>query len=595
MDLFDLLALLGALAVFLYGMDLLSRSLEKQAGPRLQRMLAGLTEDPLRGFALGLAVTAAIQSSGSATVMVVGFVNSGLLGLHGAVGVILGSNVGTTLTAWILSLAGVQGTGFWARLAQPACLGAALAFAGAVLYLFCRGERRRGAGAILLGLALMLGGMGSLCAALRPLAALPAFSVLTAFLSHPLAGVLAGALVSALLQSSAAAVGVLQALALTGAVPWAAAVPVLMGVNIGSCVPALLAGIGANANARRAAAVHLYFNLLGAALFLALFYGVGTAFHTGAPATAAGVALAHTGFNALAAAVLLPAGRLLEKLAVLTVPDEAGPERFQLLDNRLLNQPALAVRRAGDVAGAMAARARKSLVQAMSLTRRWDDALAAEVSAAEERIDGWEDALGTYLLLLGRQSLSIGESRTVSALLHTVNDFERIGDHAVNLCACAQEIREKEAVFSAQARRDLDVLERAVQDILTRTVTAFSLIAGAPAALARASAKEAAAGVEPLEQTIDELVRAIKARHVLRLRQGQCSLELGFILTDLVNHYERVADHCSNVAAAALSADTDTFDTHDYLERMRTAGGDYPARLAACRKQYALDTTGGTL
>ncbi len=598
MDIFAVFSLLGGLALFLFGMDVMGKALEKQAGGRLQQLLARLTDSPLKGFFLGMLVTAVIQSSSATTVMVVGFVNSGLLSLHGAVGVILGSNVGTTVTAWILSLAGLEGDSFIIQLLKPSGFAPVLAFIGVALYMFSKREKRKGVGTILLGFAVLMTGMEAMSAAMKPLADQPWFGAMFTLFTNPVLGVLAGAALTAVIQSSSASVGILQAMTATGAVPYASAVPIIMGQNIGTCVTALLAGVGANKNARRAAMVHLYFNILGVMLFMGLFYGLSALMDLpflGQAATPLGIAVVHTVFNVVATAVLLPAGRLLEKLALITIPDDKQPDQFQLLDQRLLSQPALAARRAGDVASAMAARARKSLVQGMALTHQWDDALAAEITSGEDEIDASEDALGTYLLLLSRQDLTLQESRDVSALLHTINDFERVGDHAVNLVDTAAEIRDKNLAFSDPARRDLEVLERAVQDILAHTMAAFTLVAGEPDGPALQAGKEAAASVEPLEQTIDELVRAVKARHVERLRRGECTIEMGFILSDLINNYERVADHCSNVAAAALSAENDSFDTHEFLERVRTGSDDFFDRVSACRARYTLDPLGGSV
>lgn len=582
----------GGLVLFWFGMGVMGKSLEKQVGRRLQRAPVHLADSRLKGFVLGAAFAAAVQSPAAVAVMAMGFVNSGLLSLRGALGAMAGGSVGATVSGWVFSLVGLRGAGFPLCLLAPPCLAAAAGLAGMVLYRFCRVEKCQGAGAILLGFAVLLAGLEAMGSAAGFLVRHPWFAGLATVVANPLAGLPAGALLAGALQSPAAATGVLQALASTGEVPYAAVLPVLLGQNIGGCAPALFASIGANQNARRTALAQLYFHILAAAAGLLLLYGLDAWGFPGLlqrAASPAGLALANSGFQLLAAAVLLPAAGVLEKLARLSIPGGSQEEQFQLLDQRLLGQPALAVRRAGDVALTMARRAHKSLVQGMSLTHTWDDGLAAEVAAGEEQIDGWEDALSTYLLLLGRQDLTLEESRTVSSLLHTLNDFERIGDHAVQLVELARETRAKNLCFSEQARRDLAVLERAVQEILTRTLTAFALVAARPAGAGRSGAKEAAAAVEPLEQTIDELVQAVRARHVTQLRQGRCALEAGFVLLDLIHQYGRVADHCSNVAAVALSADTDARDMHRYLERMRASGRDYAARVDACRRQYTLD------
>lgn len=584
MDIFSVFALLGGLALFLFGMDLMGKALEQQAGSRLEAILGRLTGSPFKGFALGALVTAVIQSSSATTVMVVGFVNSGLMQLHGAVGVILGSNVGTTITSWILSLTGIEGDSFFVRLLKPSSFSPVLAFIGIALYMFAKSEKKKGVGTILLGFATLMTGMQAMSAAVEPLAEVPAFTALFTLFQNPLLGVLVGAGLTAIIQSSSASVGILQAMAATGAISYASTVPIVLGQNIGTCVTALLSSVGANKNARRAAMVHLYFNVLGVALFFMVFYGI-NALHPFSflyeAATPLGIAVVHTAFNVLATAVLLPAGRLLEKMAMLTIPDrpeDKGREQVELLDERLLAQPALAAGRADDVAGRMAQRARKSLLQAMALTHQWDDALAVEVEQGEEEIDRCEDGLGTYLVRLSRQQLTVEDSHTVSTLLHTIGDFERVGDHAVNLLASAREVHDKKLAFSEKAKQELGVLEAAVQELMDRTVSAYE-----------AKDLGGAACVEPLEQVVDELVREIKARHVLRLRSGECTIEMGFVLSDLLNNYERVADHCSNVAVALIEVAQDSFDTHEYLNRMKEGGADFLRRVEQFNAKYHLE------
>lgn len=583
MDIFDVCALAGALALFLFGMDGLGKAIERQAGSRMQALLPRAASDPFKGFLMGAALTAALQSSGRFITMVVSFVNSGLMGLHNAVGVVLGSNVGTTATAWVLGLAVPQGEGFWARLCSAEGLVPLLAFAGIVLHLYARSEKRQGAGAILLYFAVLMAGMRAMAAALTAFAGEAWFArALGAAAAHPLLGLAAGMAVAAAVRSSTAAVGILQALAATGALGAGTAVPMVLGMNIGMCIPVLAASAGANQNARRTAAVHLYFNLIGAALLGAGFYALNAALGFGflqAAATPLGVAGLHTAFNLIAAMLLLPCTGLLERLALRTIPDGAQPERFQLLDARLLEQPALAVRRAQSVAGAMATLCRESMLRAMSLTHRWDEALAAQVQSDEARIDAYEDRLGSYLVALSGRALSSADGRATSILLHTIGDFERIGDHAMNLAKTAREIHEKRIAFSPAAQHELRVLERAVQDLIDRAIAAFE--SGDAAQAAR---------VEPLEQVVDELVREMKDRHVERLQSGGCTIEMGFIWQDLLTDYERAADHCSNIAVAMIELPHGTFDTHAYLGRVKEEkDAAYRTQEQADRKRYALE------
>lgn len=579
MDLFNVLALMGGLAMFLFGMDVMGKALEKQAGNRLQAILSKLTDNPLKGFFLGLVVTAIIQSSSATTVMVVGFVNSGLMQLHQAVGIIMGSNVGTTVTSWILSLSGLQGDSFWVKLMKPSSFAPFLAFVGIVLYMFVKSEKKKGIGTILLGFAILMSGMETMSSAVKPLADVPQFTALFTMFQNPLLGVLAGALLTAIIQSSSASVGILQALAITGSITFGSAIPIIMGQNIGTCVTALISSIGANKNAKRAAMVHLYFNVIGVTIFLVAFYGLNGLIHfsfVDQTVTAAGIAVVHSVFNITATAVMLPFNRQLEKLAVLTIPDGKKPETVQLLDERLLATPAVAVERARALTDRMADAARTGLLQAMSLTHYWDKNLSDRISAGEEEIDRYEDVLGTYLVKLSSRSLTIADSHASSVLLHTIGDFERIGDHAMNLRKTAIEIHEKGLQFSESAVAELDVLEAAIQEIVQRTVEAFIH-----------ENLEDAEKIEPLEQVVDELVREMKARHIARLQNGECTIELGFILSDLLNNYERVADHCSNIAVALIEVAHDSFDTHEYLGKMKAEESeDFKKRIQKYRDRY---------
>ena len=582
MTIFNVFSLFGGLALFLFGMDIMGKALEKQAGGQLQKILSKLTDNPIKGFFLGLCVTAVIQSSSATTVMVVGFVNSGIMELHQAIGVIMGSNVGTTVTSWILGLSGLQGDSFLIQMLKPTSFSPVLAFIGIILYMG-KNEKRQGIGTIMVGFAILMTGMSTMSAAVAPLQHEAWFTNLFVRFSNPILGVLVGAIVTGVIQSSSASVGILQALSSTGVITFGSAIPIIMGQNIGTCVTALLSSVGANKNARRAAMVHLYFNIIGVTLFLAVFYSLNAALHftfVNDTVTAWGIAVVHSVFNLTATAVLLPFANVLEKLAIATIPDDAKQESFALLDERLLNTPSVAVERARSATADMAELARVGVIQAMSLTHTWNDELAQKVREEETKVDQYEDALGTYLVKLSGRELNHADSQSVNTLLHTISDFERISDHSVNLLESAEEMHTKNVDFSKDAREELQVLEDAVQDTLNRTTDAF-----------RKGDLHLASKVEPLEQVVDELVRAIKARHIARLQAGSCSIEYGFILDDLLTNYERVCDHCSNVAVAQIEVAQDSFDTHAYLNDLKSGhdskeSEQFQRRLDRYRERY---------
>ena len=590
MSITHVFSLLGGLALFLYGMDLMGKSLERQAGGRLQKILSRLTDNPFKGFLLGLAVTAVIQSSSATTVMVVGFVNSGIMQLHQAIGIIMGSNVGTTVTSWILSLTGLEGDSLLIQLLKPSTFSPLLAFIGILLFMF-GGEKKKGIGGILIGFAILMTGMTAMSDAVAPLENEPWFTELFVRFSNPILGVLVGALVTAVIQSSSASVGILQALSSTGVITYGSAIPIIMGQNIGTCATALISSVGTNKNARRAAMVHLYFNIIGVAVFLVLFYGLNAVFRfsfvddTIAPW---GIAVVHSVFNLGTTALLLPFTSVLEKLAYLTIPDSEEKERFTLLDERLLNTPSVAVEQARTVTSNMAESARTGVIQAMSLTHRWDEDLAKKVREQEKQVDRSEDALGTYLVKLSGHALSHDDSQQVNTLLHTISDFERISDYSVNLLNSAQEIHDKEITFSADAQEELGVLEDVVQDLLNRTAEAF-----------RQNDLHLASKVEPMESVVGELVRAIKARHIARLQAGSCSIAYGFVLEDLLTSYSRICAHCSNVAVALIEVAQDSFDTHAYLSDLRhnkaaEESQAFQRRVDRYRARYTFPTEGGS-
>ena len=581
MSIFNLFTLMGGLALFLYGMNLMGESLEQQAGGKLQVILSKLSDNPLKGFLLGLGVTAVIQSSSATTVMVVGFVNSGIMQLHQAVGIVMGSNVGTTVTSWLLSLTGIQGDSFWVKMLKPSSFGPILAFAGIILAMFCKSSKKKGVGNILLGFFILMTGMEFMSSSMKPLADMPWFSSLFLHFSNPILGVLAGAALTAIIQSSSASVGILQALALTGSVTYGSAIPIIMGQNIGTCVTAMISSVGASKNAKRAAFVHLYFNVIGVVLFLTAFYSLNTLLHFEIihdTVSVMGIAVIHSTFNVITTLVLLPFNRVLEKLAILTVPDGTSKDAAApLLDKRLLGTPAVATSRAHQCTVDMAQLAQSGLLKAMSLVHVWNDQVSDEVVEREEQVDHYEDALGTYLVQLSGLPLTVDDNRTVNTLLYSLSDLERISDHSLNLRKSALEVRDKQVVFSHQALEDLNLVEWAVQDIVNLTVQAFANQDNA-----------AARQVEPLEQVIDEIVHQVRSRHVERLQNGQCSITNGFILADLLTCYERVADHCSNVAVAMIEVAHDSFDTHEYLQGVKADREGFDRMMDQYRKRYGL-------
>ena len=579
MDIFGVLTMLGGLALFLYGMDLMGKSLERQAGNRLQTILERLTARPTMGFLLGLVTTAVIQSSSATTVMVVGFVNSGLMKLHQACSVIMGANVGTTVTSWILSLSGLEGDSFFVQLLKPSSFSPVLALVGVVLYLFSKRDRVKVTGAALLGFAILMFGMDTMSGAVKPLAKVPEFTQMFTLFSNPVLGVLTGALLTAVIQSSSASVGILQALSATGAVTYASAIPIIMGQNIGTCVTALISAVGANRNARRAAFIHLYFNVIGVAVFLALYMLVQVFVplpFADDPVNGLGIAVVHTCFNLLATAVLLPFSRQLERLACMTVRGSAKDDPVVTLDERLLNTPAVAVEQSRRASVDMAHAAKAALSESMRLISHYDAARDAAVREMEDQTDQYEDLLGAYLVKLSAHEMTQQDSRETSMLLHMIGDFERIGDHALNLSDVARELHDKKLSFSEQARREVAILGNAIDEVLTLAIRAFET---GDAALARR--------VEPLEQVVDDLTKELKRRHIERLQSGVCTIVMGFILADLTNNCERVADHCSNIAATLIECAQGRFGMHGYTLEAE-ASADYRRLYQEYLHKYSL-------
>ena len=563
MSFFNVLTMLGGLAVFLYGMTLMGEGLEKHAGGKLKHILERLTANPVKGMLLGAGVTAVIQSSSATTVMVVGFVNSGLMQLSQAISIIMGANVGTTITAWLLSTTGLESDQWFVKIFTPQVFAPVLAVIGIVMLMACRNGRKKDIGGIMLGFAVLVFGMDTMVGAVKPLAEIPEFThMLTAF-SNPLLGVLAGAVLTGIIQSSSASVGILQALAATGSVTYASAIPIVMGQNIGTCVTALLSSIGANKNAKRAALVHLYFNILGTAVWMTVFYGLNAVLHfsfINENVTAASVAVIHTTFNLLSTLLLCPFSKLLEKLACMTIRDGGGEETEPLLDERLLAAPSLALDQCRITTKVMADLSRDTLDLALSMVGHYRPQDADTINQWEQQADEYEDAIGTYLVKLSSHSLSLSDSHEVTRLLHCIGDFERISDHAVNLCRSAKEMQDKNIQFSPQAQQELQCLFRAVREVVRLAVETF-----------HTRNLQLAAQVEPLEQVVDLLQKQLKMRHIERLQTGACTTEWGFVFADILTDCERVADHCSNIAVCLIQVHKDSFETHEYLNTLKNS------------------------
>ncbi len=583
MYILKLVTLLGGLALFLFGMDIMGKSLERLAGGKLQTILAKMSSNVFKGFFLGMAVTAVIQSSSATTVMVVGFVNSGIMTLKQAIGVIMGSNVGTTVTAWLLSLTALEGDSLLIQIFKPSTLAPLLGAIGIVLYMFTKSEYKQGIGSIFLGFMALMTGMDLMSGSMKFLQDEVWFAELMVSFSNPLLGILVGAALTAVIQSSSASVGILQGLCATGVVTFGTSIPIILGQNIGTCVTAMLSTVGANRNARRTALVHLYFNIVGVVLFALVFYGIGLFFPWSFLENIAGpqdIAIVHTGFNLAATAVLLPMSKLLEKLAYMTIPAEPVHQAPVLLDERLMATPAVAVQRSMEIATRMAYVSREAMELAISLTKNYDPAVMEKVIELEDETDRYEDALGTYLVKLSSRDLSEADNRTLNTVLYTLSDLERVADHAVSIAKAGQEIAEKKIDFSAAAKQELEVLHRAVMDILDRTISVYTDMD-----------LERALAVEPHEQVISALVKEIKSRHVRRLRDGKCTVEYGFVLEDLLTAFQRTADHCSNVAIEMLQVSEGKLESHEYLSALKAGelqeSAKYAERFKKFKARYA--------
>ncbi len=581
MDIFGILNMVAGLALFLYGMNTMGDGLEKFSGGKLEKALEKMTSSTIKGFLLGTAVTAVIQSSSATTVMVVGFINSGIMKLRQGVGVIIGANLGTVITSWILSLTGIEGDSLWLQLLKPTSFSAVLALLGIVFHMFFNTESKKNLGTIFLGFAVLMFGMDMMSDAVAPLANDPTFTGFLTLFNNPVFGIFAGVVLTAIIQSSSASIGILQALSSTGTITCSMAVPIVLGQNIGTCVTALISCIGAKKNAKRAAFVHLYYNIIGVTLFCVVFYGINAFVHfqfLDNTVYQADVAIIHTIFNLFEIAVLLPLNRVLEKLACLTIRDKDEDNDTPFIDERFLNIPAIATEQCTAMAVKMATKSYETITSSFELIRHYDDKKAHELRDEEERIDQYEDVLGSYLVKLSAKELSVNDSYEVSRILHCISDFERISDHAVNIIASAKELHEKKLDFSQQAKDELKVLVSALNEVLEITTTAFK---NNDVALAET--------VEPLEQVIDKLSDRLKTRHIKRLQAGTCTIEMGFILTDILTSCERVSDHCSNIAVNIIQINQESFETHEYLSGIKSDDdGKYAQRYADYLDKYAL-------
>lgn len=582
MDFFSILTLVGGLAMFLYGMQVMGDGLEKLSGGKLEKILENLSSNRVKAVLVGAAVTAIIQSSSATTVMVVGFVNSGIMHLSQAVGFIMGANIGTTVTAWILSLAGIESSNFFVRLLNPNSFSPILALIGVVFIVFLHDEKKKDIGNILVGFAVLMFGMNTMSGAVKPLAEVPEFTNILLKFSNPVLGVLAGALLTAVIQSSSASVGILQALCVTGAVRYGAALPIIMGQNIGTCITAMLSSIGATKNAKRAAIVHLYFNIVGTVTFMVVFYVLNGFLHFSfieEVAGPAGIAVIHSAFNIIATLVLLPFGDMLVKMACATVRDtkeekviSAEDQEFMILESRFLSNPGIAIEQSKTAARKMAEQSKTALNLSFGLLDDFQEETAFRVEKIEAKVDRYEDELGTYLIKLNQKDLSLEDSHSLSIMLHCIGDFERISDHGMNLKASAKEMKEKEMQFSSKAEKELGIFLDAVKEILNLSIDAFET-----------NNTDEAAKVEPLEEVIDDINTVVKANHIRRLQKGKCTIEQGFVLSDISMNLERVSDHCSNIAVSVIEIDRDGFDTHGYLDNLKRDGDPH---FAAMVEQY---------
>lgn len=583
MDIFSVLSLLGGVAFFLYGMTVMSSGLERMAGGKLERMLKKMTSKPFAALALGAGITIAIQSSSAVTVMLVGLVNSGIMSLGQTVGVIMGSNIGTTLTTWLLAMIGIESESVFLKMLKPENFSLLFALVGAVLIMNSKNQKKKDVGSILLGFAVLMFGMNLMSDAVAPLADSPEFSSMMTAFNNPLLAVLVGAIFTGIIQSSAASVGILQALAMTGGVSYGMAIPIIMGQNIGTCATALISSIGVSRNAKKVAVIHVSFNVIGTVVCLSAFYLV-DAFANFAfvdtPIGTMGIAVIHTIFNVVTTALLIPFMKKLEALANRILPDKKTKEDKKtgtVLDTRLLATPSVAISECNEVTVEMATLAEKSLFASFDTIGNYSEKVADALIEAEEEIDGYEDRLGTYLVSLSSKSLSSSDSRKVSKMLHVIGDFERLGDHAVNILKTSKELCDKGLSFSEKATEEIGTLITALKDIVETAIGAY-----------KSGSVETAKRVEPLEQVIDGLVSEVKERHIERLQRNNCTIEMGFVLSDLLNNFERISDHCSNIAVTIIELSHDTLDTHKYLNNVKYGNPRFRELFDEYEAKYAL-------
>lgn len=562
MNIFSVFTLFGGLAFFLYGMNIMSSGLEKMTGGKLERTLKKMTKSPMRSLLLGAGITIAIQSSSAMTVMLVGFVNSGIMELGQTVGIIMGSNIGTTLTAWILSLAGIKSDNFLIQLLNPEAFAPIVALIGIILIMTAKSTKKKDIGNIMLGFSILMFGMNLMSDAVSPLADMPEFaSILVAF-KNPLLGVAAGAIFTGVIQSSAASVGILQALSLTGSITYGMAIPIIMGQNIGTCVTAIISSIGVNKNAKRVAGIHIYFNLIGTIICLSIFYSVNAFVHfafINEAISPVSIAAVHSIFNIVTTIILLPFSKQLENLARYTIKDKERDEKYTFLDERLLATPSVAIAECRESTIKMSLIVEDNLSKSIDAFVNYDYKVIDQIIEQENLIDSYEDHLGTYLVKLSSRELSDEDSKEVSKILHMIGDFERIGDHALNLSRVATEIHEKEIIFSKQAKEEIEIMTAAIKEIIKLTVEAVVH-----------NKIDLAKSIEPLEQVIDFLEAELKNRHIKRLKEGLCTIEQGFIFSDLLTNYERISDHCSNIAVCMIQVSESSFDTHQYLKGIKS-------------------------
>lgn len=580
MTIFNALNLIGGLCLFLFGMNLMGQALERRAGSGLRSLLEKMTQNRLMGLLAGLGVTAVIQSSSATTVMVVGFVNSGLMTLRQSIGVIMGANIGTTVTAWILSLSGIEGSSLWVQMFKPSTFTPILALVGIILYMFCKADKKKDTGMILLGFATLMFGMEAMSSAVSSLRNVPQFREIFLMFSNPILGVLVGAVLTGIIQSSSASVGILQALASTGQVTYGAAIPIIMGQNIGTCVTALLSSIGTNKNARRAALVHLNFNVIGATVGIVLFYvvrAVAAPVLLGQAASEWGIAVAHSIFNILCTAVLLPMGGLLEKLVLRLVPEGKQPQREAELDERLLATPALALERCRTLIADMASYSMESLRESLNAITAYNQKSAEHIREDEAKTDHYEDIIGSYLVKLSARKIGESDSALAAEYLRIIGDFERIADHSVNILESAEEMQQKGIAFSAAALQEYATMAGAVREVTALAYDSF--VSGDV---------QAARQVEPLEQVIDDLKEEMRTRHIRRMQQGSCGIDAGFIWSDLLTNLERVSDHCSNIACCMIEGDDHNLHRHEVLQSIRGSGEIFDREYSSYRQKYAL-------